>query len=110
MRLKAKAFRQDIRGARCKVGVETIRQQWHQGLQKLAHCVGRLIRECENDRHRATGVDQRKLPDLSAVTQCVVASIRPEEVVQVADRVEVKIRIPSAELLNFLLRVDPHNI
>src|SRR5437879_1306947 len=105
VRMDAVVASESVRGVLAQMSVETSRQNRQQPAQEIAHQADRLFSERQHGRHGMATVEQRELPYLAVLAEGVPGGKRPEEIVQVADGVDVEERILPAEPFHFVLRV-----
>jgi hypothetical protein len=91
--------REDLFHALGQVGIEATGQEREEGTQEIPQTLDGWVGERQHDGQRLAAVKENELPHLPAIPQGVPGGVRPEEVVQVADQVEVEERVAAAERL-----------
>src|SRR5580704_6769325 len=92
------------------MGVEPPRKHRQQGPQQVAHERDWFYSVRQNRGPGVAGIDERELLHTTSLSEGVPGGMRPEEIVQVANCVEVQEWVPAAEPLHLVFGVQAHDV
>src|ERR1051326_5351164 len=110
MRLEAVVICEDVSDTVSKVGVEPPRQPRQKTAKQVAHCVNGIVGIGQDRRAALSCINEHKLPQLACGLKSVPGGVRPEEVVQVANRINVQVWVLACERFYLVLRVQANDV
>src|SRR5579871_2199409 len=100
---------ENTRQVPAKMRIQAPGEQWKRGGEQLAGGLN-VVGNRQQRRQFKINIEQRQRPYLPFILQSVPGSVRPEELVQVAQFIEMKRRIASQERLDLNLVVKERDV